>query len=140
MVRAFDLLPLGHLGAPWSFGLANSVEALMVRLRSALWMLLFPPILTLSRESSSRTGRRGQFGGLRRVPKRERDGGAPCSSRDVPPSSSFLDRGPSLCSPSPIEVYTYSTSHAPTGYGLGVTATSQLVHPRGLSTPCTLPP
>jgi hypothetical protein len=44
----------------------------------------------------ARTGGWSQFGGLHRVAKLERDGGAPGSSRDVPPFSFSLHRGPSL--------------------------------------------
>jgi hypothetical protein len=47
LVRASDLLPLGHLGAPWSSWLANSVEARVVGLRSAPGMLFCLPVLAL---------------------------------------------------------------------------------------------
>jgi hypothetical protein len=95
VMRACDLLPLGHLVAPWSYWLANSVEARVVRLRSAPGMLLCLPVL-VPVQDRSRTGVCGQFGGLRRAPKPERDGGLPGASGDVPPSSLPLDRCPSL--------------------------------------------
>ena len=129
-MRASDLLPLGQLEAPWSSWRANSVEALLVRLRSAPRVLWCLPVLETSQGAFLGSGR-GPAGVVNLADSVEFPYWNETELRQIRHVTSLLPRLPrsgsiAVTRHPPIEAYTYSTSHAHTWQGVRITSASHL--------------
>src|SRR6516164_8706461 len=112
VVRASDLLPLGQLEAPWSSWRANSVEALLVRLRSAPRVLWCLPVLETSQGAFLGSGR-GPAGVVNLADSVEFPYWNETELRQIRHVTSLLPRLPrsesiAVTRQPPIEAYTYA--------------------------------